>query len=65
MKQTLAVAVALLGCAGSVAAEEHGFKRPYFGATRPGTFARQKATDERAPCPSTPIPAWPTWRTSA
>jgi hypothetical protein len=46
MKQRLALAVALLSCAWSAAGQEHGFKKPYFGATKPGTFARQKATDE-------------------
>jgi len=47
MKQTLALAVSLLWCASSAAGEEPGFKKPYFGATKPGTFARQKATDEK------------------
>jgi hypothetical protein len=47
MKRTLVLAVSLLWCAGSAAGEQPGFKKPYFGATRPGTFALQKATDEK------------------
>ena len=47
MEQTLAVAVALVWCAQSGVAQDHGFKKPYFGATKAGTFARQKATDEK------------------
>ena len=47
MKQRLALAVALLWCVRSGAGEQPGFKKPYFGATKPGTFARQKATDEK------------------
>ena len=47
MKQRLALlVVALLWCTRSGAADQPGFKKPYFGATRPGTFALQKATDE-------------------
>jgi hypothetical protein len=41
------LAVALLWCAWPAAGEAPGFKKPYFGATRPGTFARQRATDEK------------------
>ncbi|MET0555434.1 MAG: hypothetical protein ABW221_20495 [Vicinamibacteria bacterium] len=44
MKRTLPVLV--LALAGLSAAEERGFKKPYFGATEVGTFARHKATDD-------------------
>jgi hypothetical protein len=47
MKQRLALAVALLWCAWPAVAVEPGFKKPYFGATKPGTVAHQKATDEK------------------
>lgn len=47
MKQRLALAVVLLWCARSGAGEQAGFKKPYFGATKPGTFAHQRATDEK------------------
>ena len=48
MKRTLGVALLVLSSAGpSVAAEQRGFKKPYFGATEVGTFARHKATDEK------------------
>ena len=41
MKRTLGVALLVLSSAGpSVAAEQRGFKKPYFGATEVGTFAR-------------------------
>jgi len=46
MKHRLALAVALLWCAWPASGETPGFKKAYFGATRPGTFAHQKATDE-------------------
>jgi hypothetical protein len=47
MKQRLALAVAVLWCTWPAAGAEPGFKKPYFGATKPGSFARQKATDEK------------------
>jgi hypothetical protein len=47
MKQELALAVAVLSCTWSEAGEQPGFKKPYFGATKAGSFARQKATDEK------------------
>ena len=37
----------LLWCARTGAGEQPGFKKPYFGATKPGTFAHQRATDEK------------------
>lgn len=46
MRTRLAVAVALLCCTWPATAVEPGFKKPYFGATEAGTFARQKSTDE-------------------
>jgi hypothetical protein len=47
MNRGLVLTFGLLSCAWSVAGAEPGFKKPYFGATQPGTFARQKATDEK------------------
>jgi len=47
MKERLVLVVALLSCAASGAAELPGFKKAYFGATKPGTFAHQRATDEK------------------
>jgi hypothetical protein len=46
MRRGLAV-VALLALAGGAAAGDAGFKKAYFGATKPGTFAKQRATDEK------------------
>ena len=46
MTQRLAVSLLVLTWALPLSGEERGFKKPYFGATKPGTFARQKATDE-------------------
>jgi hypothetical protein len=45
MKPLLFVAVAIASPA--FAAGATGFQKPYFGATQAGTFARQKATDEK------------------
>lgn len=45
MKLLLFVALVSGGFAGDAAAA--GFQKPYFGATKAGTFARQKATDEK------------------
>ena len=47
MKERLVLVVALVWCAVSGAGEQPGFKRPYFGGTKPGTFAHQRATDEK------------------
>jgi hypothetical protein len=47
MKERLVLVAALLWWAASGAGEQPGFKKPYFGATGPGTFARQKSTDEK------------------
>src|SRR5262245_1825730 len=46
MKRTEAVALLVMCSAGAAAAEPRGFKKPYFGATEAGTFARHRATDE-------------------
>jgi hypothetical protein len=46
MKRTLVLAMVVVCSAGSLAAAGRGFKKPYFGATEVGTFARHKATDE-------------------
>jgi hypothetical protein len=43
----LALALALASLAAVAAAAPAGFQKPYFGATRVGAFARQKATDEK------------------
>ncbi len=45
MKRVLLIAIGVASFASPAAAA--GFQKPYFGATRPGTFARQKATDEK------------------
>jgi hypothetical protein len=47
MKRAIALTVAAVWCASSVHAAERGFNKAYFGATRPGSFARHKATDEK------------------
>ena len=47
MKRTLGLVVVLVSVAGSAAAEPPGFKKAYFGATKAGTYARQKSTDEK------------------
>lgn len=46
MRKTLAAALVLAASAAVPAAEPRGFKKPHFGATEVGTFARHKATDE-------------------
>lgn len=48
MKRLLVLALALAGFAPAAAgaAGASGFQKPYFGATKVGAFARQKATDE-------------------
>lgn len=45
MKRLVLIAIAVASFAPPAAAA--GFQKPYFGATKPGTFARQKATDEK------------------
>ena len=45
MKQLPALALAALALPALAAGA--GFQKPYFGATKAGTFARQKATDEK------------------
>jgi len=47
VKHKLVLVVALLWCARPGAGEQPGFKKPYFGATKPGTFAHQRSTDEK------------------
>jgi hypothetical protein len=46
MKRTLCAVLLVLCSNWPLAAAEHGFKKAYFGATQPGTFARHRATDE-------------------
>lgn len=47
MKRGIALAIVLASGSWSAAADAPGFKKPYFGATKPGTFAHQKSTDEK------------------
>ncbi len=47
MKARLAMAGVVLCVTGAAGAEKPGFKKAYFGATAPGTFAFQKSTDEK------------------
>ena len=41
------LAVVLASCAWTAAAGNPGFTKPYFAATRPGSFALQRVTDEK------------------
>lgn len=47
MRREIAVTVVLLCGAWWATGEERGFRKAYFGATKPGTFALQRATDEK------------------
>jgi hypothetical protein len=47
MKTSVAAVLAVVCGAWTAVAEGPGFKKAYFGATQPGTFARQKSTDEK------------------
>ena len=47
MKPLFFVAVGVASAALAAPVGAAGFQKPYFGATKAGTFARQKATDEK------------------
>ncbi len=47
MARRVPVLAALLAFAVGAAAGEAGFKKPYFGATKPGSFAKLKSTDDK------------------